>query len=258
MSNQFSVITKEIESKLNEIESMLKNGYSVSEIQKKLIKYSYSGIYNCIQRNGLSHYVSTKNIGKSRTYKKMLDDYDNNHKLNFETMNHLYNVEKKDLYEIAKIFGVSPSGVLYRMRKLGVKTRNKSEASEVLYMKKPELRETHRKNANEGIIGVFRKGNNYSNTWIEIAFREYCELHNIQFYPQFQITKDTHRYDFLIGKNILVELDGTYWHNKPKQKERDVLHEKYAIDNDYIVLRITDKQIRETRGECFEIIKRYV
>ena len=82
MSNQFSVITKEIESKLYEIESMLKDGYSVNEIQKKLVKYSYSGIYNCIQRNGLSDYVSTKKIGKSRTYKQMLDDYDKNHKLN--------------------------------------------------------------------------------------------------------------------------------------------------------------------------------
>jgi very-short-patch-repair endonuclease len=258
MPNQLSVITKEIESKLYEIESLLKDGYSVGEIQEKLVKYSYGGIYNCIQRNGLSDYVSVKNNGKSRKRKKLFDDYDNKHQLNFETLNHLYNVEKKDLYEIAKIFGFSPSGVLYRMKKLGIQTRNKSDASVLMYMKHPELRETHRKNANEGKTGVFMKGNNYSNTWIEIAFREYCGLHNIQFYSQYQITKDTHRYDFLIGKNILVELDGVYWHNKPKQKIKDELQEKYAVDNGFTLLRITDKQIKETKGECFEIIKRYV
>lgn len=255
MSNQFSVITKEIKSKLNEIESMLKNGYSVSEIQKELVKYSYSGIYNCIQRNGLSNYVSTKNIGKSRTYKKMLDNYDNAHELNFETINHLYNVEKKDLYEIAKIFGVSPSGVLYRMRKLGLQTRNKSEAIALMYIKKPGVREKHRTNANLGLTGVFKSGNNYSFTWIEKSFLIYCETNNIPYKRPFQIVPDGHRYDFLVRDKIIVELDGCYWHNKPKQKEKDLLFEEQAKAGGYDIIRFTDKEISKTKGKCFEIIK---
>ncbi len=255
MSNQFSVITKEIESKLYEIESMLKNGYSVNEIQKKLVKYSYSGIYNCIQKNGLSNYVSTKQIGKSRAYKKMLNDYDNNHKLNSETLFQLYNVEKKDLYEIANMFSVSPAGVLYRMKKLGIKTRNKSEAIALMYNKKPEVRERHRKNANLGLTGVFKSGNNYSFTWIEKDFLVYCENNNIPYKRPFQIVPDGHRYDFLVRDRIIVELDGMYWHNKPKQKEKDLLFEQQAKASGYDIVRFTDKEISETKGKCFEIIK---
>ena len=42
------------------------------------------------------------------------------------------------------------------------------------------------------------------------------------------------------------------------KKIKDELQEKYAIDNGFTVLRITDKQINETKGGCFETIKRYV
>lgn len=258
MPNQFSVITKEIETHLPEIENMLKEGYSVNEIQKKLIKYSYSGIYNCIKRNGLSVFVSTKNIGKSRTHKKRMEEFESNHILNYETLKRFYEIEKKDLYEISKIFNISPSGVLYRMKKLGIPTRSKSEASVIAYTKNPNIREIHRKNANKGLTGVFRKGNNYKNTWIERTFEDYCLENDIKYQPQFQITKDTHRYDFLIGDNVIIELDGLYWHNKPKQKNKDEINEKYAIDNGYVVMRFTDKQISETKGACFEIVKRYV
>ena len=255
MPNQFSSITKQIESLLPKFEQLLKDGYSLNEIQQMYNKYSYSGIYNCIKRNGLSHYVSTKNIGKSRTRKQKLEEYDNNHNLNQEKLHQLYCVEKLDLYEISKRFGVSPSGVLYRMKKFNIKTRSRSEANKIMYEKKPELREIHRKNANTGKTGIFKKGNNYSNTWIEKEFQKYCEDNHIKFQRSFQITKDTHRYDFLVGEKTIVELDGLYWHNKPKQKIKDKLHENFAQQNGYNVIRFTDKQIKETKGECFNIIR---
>jgi len=257
MPNQFSVITKEIQLLLPEFEKLLKMGYTLNEIQQIHNKYSYTGIYNCIKKNGLSNYISVKNNGKSRTHKKRLCDFDNNHKLNKETLEKLYCVDKLDLYEISKIYGVSPSGVLYRMRKFNIKTRNKSEASKIIYTKKPYLREVHRKNANIGKTGIFRKCNNYSNTWIEREFEKYCIENNIKFQRQFQITQDTHRYDFLIGKKTIVELDGLYWHNKQKQKEKDKSHEEFAKQNGYVIIRFTDKQIKETKSECFKIIRNY-
>lgn len=255
MPNQFSAVTIEIESLLPEFKTMLEAGYSVNEIQQKYNKYSYSGIYNCIKKHNLSHYVSTKTIGKSRASKKRIEDYDNNHDLNSEKLNQLYCVEKLDLYEISKMFDVSPSCVLYRMKKFNIKTRSRSEANKIMYEKKPELREIHRKNANEGKTGVFKNGNNYSNTWIEREFQKYCEENNIKFQRPFQITNETHRYDFLVGEKTIVELDGLYWHNKPKQKIKDKSHEEFAQQNGYFVIRFTDKQIKETKGECFKIIR---
>lgn len=255
MPNQFSTITKEIESLLPEFKQLLEAGYSLNEIQQKYEKYSYSGLYNCINRHGLSHFVSVKNNNKSITSKKKIEDYDKNHSLTCEKLNQLYCVEKLDLYEISKMFDVSPSGVLYRMKKFNIKTRSRSEAIKLMYEKNPELRDVHRRNANTGKTGVFRKGNNYSNTWIEKEFQKYCEENNIRFQRPFQITKDTHRYDFLVGKKTIVELDGLYWHNKPKQKIKDKLHEEFAQQNGYVVIRFTDKQIKETKGECFKIIR---
>jgi very-short-patch-repair endonuclease/predicted DNA-binding protein YlxM (UPF0122 family) len=255
MPNQFSVITEEIKSLLPKFEELLKKGYSLNEICQKYEKYSYSGIYNCIKRNGLANYISTKNIGKSRTSKKRNEEYNNNHKLNKHTLEKLYWEDKLDLYEIAKLFNLSPSGVYYRIRKYNIKTRNRSDASKLMYEKKPELREVHRNNANIGKTGIFKKGNNYSNTWIEREFQRYCEENELKYERSFQITKNTHRYDFLVGNKTIVELDGLYWHNKPKQKNKDKLHEEFARQNGYSVIRFTDKQIKETKGECFKIIR---
>lgn len=257
MANQNSNITKEILNLLPQIKSLLVDGYSVNEITNYFIKYSYSAIYNCIQKNGLSSYVSTKNIGKSRASKKRYEDYDKNHKLTKEILQKLYHEEKKDLYEIAELYNMSPSGVLWRMNKLGIKTRNISEANYLIYEKKPELKEVHRINANLGKIGVFAKGN-YTNTWIEMAFKDFCEKNSINYTRSFQITKTTHRYDFLIENKIIVELDGVYWHNNPKQKEKDRLQEEFARQKGYFVLRFTDEEIKKSKGECFEIVREYV
>jgi len=254
MANQYSKRKIELEGKLLDIESLLKQGYSVNEISK-ILGYKYAAVYNCINNNGLGHFVSTKNIGKSRTTIGKRRDDDKKNPLNYETLNDLYHIQNKNLYEISNIFNISPSGVLYRMRKFGIKTRKKSEAIALMYNKKPEVREKHRMNANLGLTGVFKSGNNYTFTWIERSFLMYCEDNNIPYKRPFQIVPDGHRYDFLVRDKLIVELDGLYWHNKPKQKEKDTLFEQQAKDGGYDIIRFTDKEIRETKGKCFEAIK---
>jgi very-short-patch-repair endonuclease len=256
MPNQNIKLTNEVKSKLSEIEKLLKEEYSVSEICK-IMGYKYAVVYNCICRNGLKHLVSVSNIGKSRTSKKRHEDEEKNNPLSKDVLFNLYVTQKKDLYEISKMYNVSPAGILYRMRKFEIKTRTKKEATKLLYEKKPELREIHRKNANMGLTGVFKHGNNYSNTKIEQQFEKYCISNKIPYKRSFQISKETHRYDFLIYENLIVELDGLYWHNTEKQKIKDKIHEKNAIKNGYKIVRFTDKEIKETKGECFGRIKKY-
>jgi very-short-patch-repair endonuclease/predicted DNA-binding protein YlxM (UPF0122 family) len=255
MPNQYTKLTKELNRKVEEIKKLLEDDYSVSEICK-ILNYNYSAVYNCICRNNLKHLVGVEKIGKSRTSKKRYEEYNINHPLNEKVLYDLYVVKEKDLYEISKMYNVSPSGVLFRMKSLGIKTRNKKEASKIMYNKKPELREVHRKNANLGITGVFKKGNNYSNTKIEQQFEKYCIDNCIPYVRPFQITKETHRYDFLIYEGTIVELDGLYWHNKEKQKIKDKQHEEFAVKNGYQVIRFTDKEIKETKGECFDRIRK--
>jgi len=256
MPNQNTKLTNEVKKKLPEIKKLLIEKYSVAEICK-ILGYKYAVIYNCICKNNLKDLVNVSNIGKSRTSKKRHEDKEKNNPLSREVLYDLYVQQKKDLYEIAKMYNVSASGVLFRMRKNGIQTRNKKEAIKLSYEKNPELREKHRKNANMGITGIFRKGNNYSNTKIEQQFEKYCINNNIPYKRPFQITKETHRYDFLIYDNVIVELDGLYWHNTEKQKVKDTLHENFATKNGYIVIRFTDEEIKETKGECFARIKKY-
>ena len=255
MPNQYTKITNELNLKVEEIKLLLEEKYSVNEISN-IIGYKYAAVYNCIVRNNLKHLVSVNNIGKSRTSKKKIEMYNNTHVLNKEILYELYIIQQKNLYEISKSYNMSPSGVLFRMRIFGIKTRSKKEAIKIMYEKRPEIREQHRKNANLGITGVFKKGNNYSNTKIEQQFEKYCVDYDIPYVRPFQITSDTHRYDFLIYEKLIVELDGLYWHNREKQKIKDKLHEEYAIKNGYEIIRFTDKEIRETKGKCFDRIRK--
>lgn len=257
MGNQYTKIKNELDNVVHDIECCLISGLSVNEISI-LLDYGYSAVYNCIIRNGLKHYVSIKNIGKGNRYDEYYKKYENDHSLTKDVLFDCYWNKLMNLYEIADMFNVSASGVLYRLKKYDIKTRKTSEASKLMYERKPELREIHRKNANNGITGIFKKGNKYNNTSIERLFEEYCKLEDLVYNRQFQIYTGGHRYDFLVNGIILVEVDGVYWHDKETQIIKDNNHDKEASENGYFIIRFTDIQIKKTKGECFNEIKRYI
>jgi len=76
-------------------------------------------------------------------------------------------------------------------------------------------REHFRMLANTGVVGVFRNQNwKYHSTSIEKFFIDECEKLNIDYKRQYPIEKYGHQYDFYIPKyNLLVEMDGVYFHN---------------------------------------------
>lgn len=54
--------------------------------------------------------------------------------------------------------------------------------------------------------------------------------------------------DFYIpSKKLVIECDGTYWHNKPDVKERDARKDAYLLSQGYIVLRFTDVEIKKNK-----------
>ena len=214
MTNQNTHITKELDSKIALIEDMLKDGFSISEISKK-IGYGYSSVYNAARRNGLEKYISVKNT--SRTARLYLDN------LSLFTKDQLveeYVINKNTLNDIAKKYKCSPSNVCLYLKKYNIKARTKSEASALAYEKYGDkLREKHRLNAYQGKTGIHMKGRSRTSTWIENAFEEYCIENDIPYSKQYQIHSKGHRYDFLIYDNLLIELDGNFWHNTEKQKK---------------------------------------
>lgn len=74
---------------------------------------------------------------------------------------------------------------------------------------------------------------------------------------QVQVTK--YRLDFLIDKELVIEVDGAAWHSSPEAKERDAERDKALTAEGYQVLRIPAKitlynpeqaiaQVREARA----------
>lgn len=254
MANQFTKLNEEIDKRIDEIKNLLENGFSAAEISKKL-EYGYSSIYNAIKRNGLSHMIGIEKNGKSRTKR---DHIKSIQKFDYDTLHKEYIINGLNLYEIAEKYGMSASNVLIYAKKFGIERRTKSEANKLLYEKHPELREVHRQNAYNGITGIHNKNFNRRESKIEKMFEEFCITNNIEYKKQYQINGKGHRYDFLIRNNILIEVDGHYWHNNEKQKTLDKQHEIIAISNGYDIIRFSDKDIKKTKGVCFEKIRRYV
>ena len=254
MPNQNTIITKTLDANIDLIETMLKNGFSVAEISKK-IGYGYSGVYNAVRRNGLEKYISVKNNGKSQT----AHTYNESRiKFSKEQLEKEYLFNENTLEDIAKKYGCSASNICIYLKKYNIKARTKSEASVLAYEKHGEkIRDKHRQNAYEGKTGIHMKGRSRTSTWIENVFEEYCIKSDIPFKKQYQINSKGHRYDFLIYDNILIELDGTYWHNTEKQKMLDERHNCLAKYYGYDIIRFTDLEIKKTKGECFDEIRKY-
>ena len=52
-------------------------------------------------------------------------------------------------------------------------------------------------------------------------------------------------FDFKLGKKILIEIDGKYFHNNPLAIENDKLKTKLAADNKFILIRISENDIHK-------------
>ena len=57
-------------------------------------------------------------------------------------------------------------------------------------------------------------------------------------------------YDFLLGDNILIEFDGTYWHSTEEAIKNDKIKNKLAKDNNFVLIRIKD-----TESKNIDILK---
>jgi very-short-patch-repair endonuclease len=237
------------------VDDGLNLGKSLTEISKEL-DYPYMKLYKLckpifgarISMKVSCYSKSSKDWKENKQRKLGLDQIEN--------IKHMYLVEKLNLQEIGKCFNMSASGILYNMKKFGIPSRSYSEATKLSHSKHPEIIEKFRQNANNGLVGIFRKGNNYQFTKIERDFQSWCIENQILFIRSFMIKKGTHRFDFYLPEyHLLVECDGKYWHSSKKQKEKDATHEMFALENSYDIIRFLDVDINFSKCKCFNIIK---
>lgn len=81
------------------------------------------------------------------------------------------------------------------------------------------------------------------NSQIEIEF-----LNVLKFYFGNSVTHnfilENKNFDFKIGRKILIELDGEYWHSKEEVKLNDKIKNKIAEINNYVLIRVSDKEVK--------------
>jgi very-short-patch-repair endonuclease len=144
--------------------------------------------------------------------------------------------------EIAEELGVTKGAICYFMKKHNIDVKSVSLSR---YFTK-ERRELHRQQALSGITGVFRAGRKFHSTSIEVKFMKVCDEMGINYKRQFSIEKNGHPYDFYIpSMNLLVEMDGVYWHTMENQVKKDKEQMAKAEELGYNLVRITDKQIKD-------------
>lgn len=84
-----------------------------------------------------------------------------------------------------------------------------------------------------------------SGTSLEVRMEKFLDSKGLSYETQKIVNtpKGSFTFDFFVEeKNLLVEVDGEYWHRKSlEQFNRDIIKERLAIDMGYRFLRISDK-----------------
>ncbi len=187
---------------------------------------------------------------KIKTRKQNGKDQLNFPKYSKEILEDLYLVQKLTLKQIQeKLKYKSPSAVAYDLKKYKIPTRNYVESGILSYVKNPERLEKTRamliKCSSERRAGKM--------TDIEKKFYDWCCDKKIKTKYQYKISKCNHQYDFkIVGRKILVELDGTYWHSSVRSQKIDAWYTNVAIKSGFKVFRFSDKEIRKHGVKIFE------
>jgi len=214
---------------------------------------SYRKMYHHIKEN-FPNLISRKNNGKTVRAK-----YAQQSSIKFnptkEELEKLFFEDGLGQREIAEYYKVSKALVCKKMKQYCIDVKSVGQSR---YWN-DSRREHFRMLANTGVVGVFRNENwKYHSTSIENFFIEECKRLNISHKRQYPIEKYGHQYDFYIEKyNLLVEMDGEYFHNFPHQRDKDLEQMKRSVELGYDIVRITDKQIEENKKIIEDILNEY-
>ncbi len=87
------------------------------------------------------------------------------------------------------------------------------------------------------------------NTSIELAIEAELIRRSIPYLKQVSIEGIT-LVDFLLPNKIIVQVDGTYWHSREKNKGKDIAQDTELFFKGYKVFRFIDKEINKSAKKC--------
>ena len=103
----------------------------------------------------------------------------------------------------------------------------------------------------ENIIKAIRRGMQYD-TSIERKMENWLLFNNILYVKQYPYKLGVADF-WLPEDNIIIECDGDYWHNPkyfPKVVERNKRQSKWLENNDYVVFRFSESEIKNVFDDC--------
>lgn len=129
-------------------------------------------------------------------------------------------VQKMSSYKIAEHFDVSPQVVQRFLKKRGISVGSFT----------PEWKE------------AMLRGLKSKQSRLEVTVAAMLDTHGIKYSTQFVL--GDFKFDFLItDTNVLLEVQGSWWHSKPQRIQRDAFKRKLAAEAGYKLLVVWDYQI---------------
>lgn len=105
-------------------------------------------------------------------------------------------------------------------------------------------------NCRKGAIATMKKlkSKRFQNTAPEIEMEKILKKLGYEYIKQFEVENIEHTYlaDFYLpNKNIIIEVDGRYWHNYPEGRKLDKVRGKELLEKGIVVLRFWEKMFDE-------------
>jgi len=102
-------------------------------------------------------------------------------------------------------------------------------------------------------LGCYTASHQNNPSSVEKKLAEYLIENKISFICQFKYELGIA--DFFIKPNLIIAVDGDYWHNLPNIKERDKRQTLYLEGQGYTVLHLWEHEINENPEKCIDRIK---
>lgn len=167
-----------------------------------------------------------------------------------EICNDYFSKEKPNTYILAEKWSCSNTTIARIIKQNGYKLRT--------------FKDTKQKRREKALLQIQNQHGFYKDTKPELKMKEILTELNIPFEHQFKLRN--HLFDFhILNTNILIEVDGDYWHSNPKiysklnktqqkQKERDIKHSTIVKTNNFILLRFWESDILKNTEKVKNII----
>lgn len=239
-----------------EVLEFLEDGWALSESVRLcgLDNKAYAYFYNMLRKQNHKFKRNHKNNGKYKSNKIGFNKKYIIKNSELENIKRYYYDLNFSLEKISKKYNTSAATVLGFMKRHNLERRTNSEAQQIKIKNDPDY---HNKMVAAGVKSYETRRK--IRTLLEEKFASFCELNDIKYEEQWRKIGNKHPYDFFLPEyNLLVEMDGYYWHEMPEQIEKDKKQEEEAISKGYNIIRISSRQLNRKSKKISTIINKYM